>query len=410
MICKSGSYGACVTIPVVLKITSYLSGMSDHPIRSVIIIGPAHPLRSGGLTTFNHRLAREFSLQGFKTAIYSFSLQYPSFLFPGTSQYTDEPAPPDLQIKTVINSVSPMNWWRVGEILRKERPDLIVVRFWIPFMGPALGTILRRVRKNHHTRIICIADNIQPHERRFGDTAMTRYFVKSCDAFVAMSEQVRNDLQLFVTSQPVQLIPHPIYDVFGERVSKNEARAKLGLEPTDKVILFFGFIRKYKGLDMLLEALADPRLKESGIKLLIAGEYYADEAFYTNLMDRLHLRDRILLHTHFIADKDVPIYFGAADVVVQPYRSATQSGVTPAAYHFEVPMIVTDVGGLPEMVPDGKAGIVTTPTVPGLADAIVRFYTYGEAHFIPHLREEKRKYAWSEFVDAVMTLAGKINR
>lgn len=384
--------------------------MSDQPIRSVVIIGPAHPLRSGGLTTFNHRMSREFGEQGVPCTIYSFSLQYPSFLFPGSSQYTDDPAPKGIAIKTLINSVNPFNWWKVGERLRRERPDLIVVRFWIPFMGPALGTILRRVRKNHHTCIICIADNIQPHEKRFGDTAMTRYFVKSCDGFIAMSEQVRNDLQLFVASQQVQLIPHPIYDVFGDRVPKNEARAKLGLEPTDKVVLFFGFIRRYKGLDMLLEALADPRLKESGIKLLIAGEYYADEAFYTSLMDRLHLRDRIMAHTHFIADMDVPIYFGAADVVIQPYRSATQSGVTPAAYHFEVPMIVTNVGGLPEMVPDGKVGIVTAPHAKDIADAILRFYTYGEAHFIPHLREEKRKYAWSGFVQSIMDMAKMIKR
>src|SRR6187402_146789 len=223
--------------------------------KKIAIIGPAHPLR-GGLTTFNHRLAREFLAQGDECVIYSFSLQYPSFLFPGTSQFTDEPAPEGLTIHSIINSVNPLNWIKVGKRIAREKPDIILVRFWIPFMGPALGTILRQVRKNKHTKIICIADNVKPHEVRVGDKIFTRYFLKPCHAFITMSENVLRDLRTYETSKPALFIPHPIYDNFGERISKAEARQHLQIPQDEKIIFFFGFIRKYKGLDLLLEAIA----------------------------------------------------------------------------------------------------------------------------------------------------------
>ncbi|HJW29277.1 MAG TPA: glycosyltransferase, partial [Saprospiraceae bacterium] len=246
----------------------------------IAIIGPAHPLRGGGLTTFNHRLAKEFLNQGNSCVIYSFSLQYPSFLFPGTSQFTDDPAPSGLTIRPVINSVNPFNWVKIGRMIRDEKPDLIIVRFWIPFMGPALGTILRRVRKNRYSRIICIADNVKPHEVRIGDRLLTRYFIKPCQAFITMSENVMKDLRYFEKDKPAILLPHPIYDNFGATIPKQEARQQLGIPSDEKVILFFGFIRKYKGLDLLLEAMSDERIRRAGIKLLIAGEFYADEQWY----------------------------------------------------------------------------------------------------------------------------------
>src|SRR5215831_7506918 len=179
-------------------------------MQKVIIIGPAHPLRGGGITTFNQRLAKEFIDNGDDCSIYSFSLQYPSFLFPGKSQYTDEPAPTDLKILSVINSVNPLNWLEIGNRISKEQPDIVVVRYWLPLMGPALGTILKRIRRNGHTKIVCIADNVIPHEHRPGDKAFTKYFLKQCDAFITMSEKVMTDLLKFVRDKPVKLIPHPL--------------------------------------------------------------------------------------------------------------------------------------------------------------------------------------------------------
>ena len=376
----------------------------------VIIIGPAHPLRGGGLTTFNHRLAKEFMAQGHDCQIYSFSLQYPSFLFPGKSQYSDGPAPEKIIIQSVINSINPFNWIKIGNRLKKEKPDIIVVRFWLPFMGPALGTILKRVRKNKHTKIICLADNVIPHEKRFGDKPFTKYFLKSCDAFITMSEKVLGDLRLFQKIKPATLVPHPLYDNFGEIISKTKARKHLGLPENEKIILFFGFIRKYKGLDLLFEAMADERIKQSGIKLLVAGEFYEDRRAYDEQIAKLGIKDDLILHTDFIPDDKVKNYFCAADVVIQPYRNATQSGVTPLAYHFEVPMIVTNVGGLPALVPHEKAGLVTEPDSKSIADSITRFYQLGEDYFIPHLRNEKQKYSWSKMISSIFQLANDIEK
>jgi glycosyltransferase involved in cell wall biosynthesis len=373
----------------------------------VVIIGPAHPLR-GGLATFNQRLAKEFIDSGHDCSIYSFSLQYPSFLFPGKSQYTDEPAPADITIHTAINSINPLNWIKVGNRLKKTRPDIIVVRYWLPFMGPALGTILRRVKKNKHTRIVCIADNVIPHEKRAGDKAFTRYFLKSCDAFVTMSEKVMSDLRLFEKQKPAQLVQHPLYDSFGLIISKREARQHLNLPEEEKIILFFGFIRKYKGLDLLLDALG--RLKDSNIHLLVAGEFYEDEKAYKEQIARLGINDQLILRTDFIPDSEVKYYLCAADAVVQPYRNATQSGVTPLAYHFERPMIVTNVGGLPALVPHEKAGLVVNPDPGSIAEGILKFYRLGENYFIPHLRSEKLKYSWTNLMNTIFDLANNVKR
>ncbi|MFZ1263346.1 MAG: glycosyltransferase [Chitinophagaceae bacterium] len=374
-----------------------------------IIIGPGHPLR-GGLATFNQRLAKELIQSGHDCTIYSFSLQYPSFLFPGKTQFSDEPQPDDITIHSVINSINPFNWLKIGNRLKKENPDIIIVRFWLPLMGPALGTILRRVRKNKHTRIICIADNVIPHEKRFGDKPFTRYFLKSCDAFITMSEKVMTDLRLFQKTRPARLVSHPLYDNFGAILTKEDARKHLGLPENEKIILFFGFIRKYKGLDILFDAMADERIKQSGIKLLVAGEFYEDAKLYEAQIEKLGIKDQLILKTDFIPDSEVKYFLCAADAVIQPYRNATQSGVTPLAYHFEKPMIVTNVGGLPLLVPDKKVGLVVEPTPAALADGILEFYQLGENYFIPHLRREKQQYSWANMVNTITQLANDIQK
>ncbi len=365
----------------------------------VVIIGPAHPLR-GGLATFNQRLAKQFSDEGHESSIVSFSLQYPGFLFPGTTQYSSDPAPKDVKIHTLINSVNPLNWIITGRKIRKWKPDLVVVRFWLPFMGPALGTILRQVKKNRHTKIVCIADNVIPHEKRPGDQPFTKYFLGSCDAFITMSEKVMQDLRTF-TGKPAKQVQHPLYDNFGTITSKEVARENLRLQKDQKLVLFFGFIRQYKGLDMLFRAMADERIRAAGIRLLVAGEFYEDEQPYHSLVETLGIQDQVILRTNFIPDSEVRNYLCAADCVIQPYRNATQSGVTPLAYHFEKPMIVTNVGGLPALVPHLEVGIVCEPEPASIADAILQFYQLGENYFIPHLRREKEKYSWDKLTEAI---------
>jgi glycosyltransferase involved in cell wall biosynthesis len=373
------------------------------PKKKVVLIGPAHPLR-GGLASYNERLARAFQEDGHQISIYTFSLQYPGFLFPGTTQYSTEPAPTDLDIQVKINSVSPWNWWNVGQALKKQKPDLVVVRYWLPFMGPCLGTILRIIRKNKHTRIVCIADNIIPHEKRPGDQLFTRYFIKSVDAFITMSEKVLSDLKIFARNKPARYIPHPLYDNFGEPMPARSAREILQINVDVPLVLFFGFIRKYKGLDLLFEAIHRLNILQPGhpYRFLIAGEFYEDRKPYDELIEKLQIQDQLILHTDFIPDSSVKTYLCAADVVIQPYRSATQSGVTPLAYHFEVPMIVTNVGGLPALVPNGKVGLVTEPDPDALANAIIEYFKLGKAHFMDGLREEKKKYSWEIMVDALL--------
>ncbi len=374
--------------------------------KNIIIIGPAHPLR-GGLASYDERLARAFQEQGHHASIYTFSLQYPGFLFPGTTQFSTEPKPAGLDIRVLINSINPFNWIITGRKLKKEKPDFIIVRYWLPFMGPCLGTILRIAKKNKHTKVVCIADNIIPHEKRPGDKLFTRYFIKPVDAFITMSQKVMEDLSLFNNRKPSKYVAHPLYDNFGDKIMKEEARHHLGIPAGEKIVLFFGFIRRYKGLDLLFDAISIIRKSAGGtgkIRFLVAGEFYEDRKPYDEQIRKLGIEDALILRTGFIPDSEVKFYLCASDVVIQPYRHATQSGVTPLAYHFEVPMIVTNVGGLPSLVPDQKVGLVAEPNADSIAEKLLEYFRLGTDHFIPFLQEEKKKYSWEVMVQEILAL------
>lgn len=373
---------------------------------NIIIIGPAYPLR-GGLATYDERLARALQAAGDRVRIVTFSLQYPDFLFPGQTQFSTEPGPTDIDIEVSLNSVNPLTWWQVGRRLRRERPDMVIFRFWLPFMGPALGTVARLVRGNGHTRVVAITDNVIPHEKRPGDGPLTRYFLSACDGFVTMSRSVLADLQrLGYASKPALYRPHPLYDNFGPAKPKAEALAMLGLPAQFRYVLFFGFIRAYKGLDILLEAMADPRVATLPVKLIIAGEFYEDAAPYEALIKKHHLESRLVRATDFIPNEQVANYFSAADMVIQPYKNATQSGVSQVAYHFGRPMLVTDVGGLAELIPHGVVGYVVPPTAPAIADALVDFYAHDrEESLAAGVRQEARKFSWEVMVAALKEVA-----
>ena len=374
----------------------------------IIILGSAHPLR-GGLASYNERLAREFVRQGHSVQIYTFSLQYPSFLFPGTSQLSDQPAPDDLYIHVKVNSINPLNWLSVGKEIAKLNADLMIVKFWLPFMGPCLGTISRIVRKNKKTKVISIIDNIIPHEKRVGDFQLAQYFANSVDGFIAMSDSVLVDLQKFDSKKPKVFSPHPLFDNFGEGIKKTEAYEKLGLEINTEYILFFGFIRDYKGLDLLLRAMADERVRNLNIRLIVAGEFYTAAKPYWDLITELNIADKLILRTDFIPDDEVRNYFCAADIVVQPYKHATQSGVTQICYHFDRPMLVTNVGGLPEIVPNGKVGYVVEPEPKAIVDALVDFYAnHREYPMRDAIKTEKKKYAWSEMLNRIFEMYEQI--
>ncbi len=370
----------------------------------VTLVGTAHPFR-GGIAVFIERLARAFKQNKDEVRISTFTLQYPKILFPGETQLSSSPKPTDLDITQEVNSINPFNWIKVGNKIRKEKPDLVIFKYWIPFMGPSLGTIARRIRKNKHTKVIVVVDNIIPHEKRFGDNALNKYFVKSVDAFVAMSQSVLDDLKTFDAQKPKLLSAHPLYDNFGIAKTREEALKALDLDANYNYMLFFGIIRQYKGLDILLKAFAYQRLNNGKNKLIVAGEFYEDDTVYRDLIKKHQLEDSIVLATKFIPDEEVVNYFCAADIIVQPYKHATQSGVTQIAYHFEKPMLVTDVGGLKEIVPHNKVGYVTNPNEQEVADALVDFYGNNRAEeFIAGVKDEKQKYTWQTMIDNIYKL------
>lgn len=368
----------------------------------IIILGPAHPLR-GGIAAFNERLARELQSMGYEVHMETFSLQYPSIFFPGKTQYSDDPKPTDLKVNVGVNSINPINWISTGNRLAKMNADLVICKFWLPFLGPCYGTILRRIKSNGHTKVVSIIDNIIPHEKRPGDKPFAQYFSNTVDRFIVMSRSVEEDMKGFIKDQRVDYLPHPIYDNYGEHIERSEALDYLKLDHSFRYILFFGVIRDYKGLDLLLKAIDDPRLRSMNFKLIVAGEFYGNEDLYRGMIKELNLEDRLVDAMSFVPNDEVKYYFGAADLVVQPYKSATQSGISQIAYHFEVPMVVTRVGGLPEIVPDGVCGYVTDIDATAIATAVFDYYDKEQKEsFQAGLKEVKKSFSWEIFTERLL--------
>ena len=368
----------------------------------IISIGPAYPYR-GGPASFNDRLAQQFYTEGQDVEIFTFSLQYPKLLFPGKTQYTDGPKPKDIKITRMLNSINPFNWIASGLKIKREKPDILLIRFWLPFMGPCFGTIARIAKSNRHTSVICIFDNVIPHEKRTGDKILTSYFTNSIDGAIVMSKTVMDDLKVFREKIPVKLSPHPLFDNYGAPVERSLALAALNLSPDESYLLFFGFIRAYKGLDLLIEAFSDKRLRNRKLKLIIAGEFYEDDIPYKDLIRKHNLENDIIFFDHFIKDNEVHLFFSAADLVVQPYKTATQSGVTQIAFYFEKPMLVTNVGGLKEIVPDGKCGYVVEPKPEFISEAIIDFFDNNrKVQFTEGVKLEKEKFSWEKMTSAIL--------
>lgn len=370
----------------------------------IIIAGTAWPMR-GGIAQFNALLYKYLSA-GHEVKIYSFSKQYPEFLFPGKTQFESgsvSPFPPGKNVIS-INSINPINWIINGFRLAGEKADLVIFRFWLPFFAPAYFTISFLTKLFSKPQILAICDNVIPHEKRFGDRTFTKLFFSQVDKFIVMSKAVGADLKQFNRSKPYKLIPHPVYNIFGEKVDRTEAlkfileNLKLKFEPSDKILLFFGFIRKYKGLEYLIESMK--RLKTENIKLIVAGEFYEEEEKLRNSVLTNELQDNVFFISDYLPDEKIKYLFSACDLVILPYISATQSGIIQAAYNFDKPVIATDVGGLSEVIIDNKTGYIVQPeNGDAISDAVLKFYNENkEAEFTENVKEEKRKYTWEEFV------------
>jgi len=375
---------------------------------NIICIGPAHPLR-GGIANFNTALCTNFIKAGHGASIISFSLQYPRFLFPGKTQFEDGKAPAGIPISSLINSLNPLSWIRTVRAIRSASPGLVVIHHWMPFLSISLGYIVRRLKKKPALPVIAIAHNVIPHEKRIGWKPMSRYLLSACDGYIVLSESLLDDLKIFTDSSRKAFIPHPVYEQFGEAVDRKEAADRLGLDPSLKYLLFFGIIRKYKGLDLLIRAFAEMRYRVPDLRLIVAGEFYAGEKDYMDLINESGLGDRVIVRGHFIPSSKVRLYFSLADLVTQPYRSATQSGVSQVAYHFGVPMLVTDVGGLAEIVPHMKVGYVTPPDEHEIASAITDFFKNERAAFFrENIRTERKRFSWEAMTARILAMAKEV--
>ncbi|MBE6338218.1 MAG: glycosyltransferase [Lentimicrobiaceae bacterium] len=371
----------------------------------IIIVGPSHPYR-GGIAAFTDRLANEFQVEGADVELYTFTLQYPSILFPGKTQYSDAPAPEDIKIFRKINSINPFTWIKTAKEIKAKNPDIVVFAYWMSFFAPCYAQMAKIISKNKNTRCIGLVHNMMPHERSLLDRLLSPCFVKRMHAFAALSKSVLNDVsKLDKKSKPKLFSPHPLYDHYGDREDKAVALSSLYLDDNYNYLLFFGLIREYKGLDLLLKAMSDDRLDNYPLKLIVAGEFYEKKEPYLQMIDNLDIKDRVIICDKYIPDEEVKNFFNLADMVVQPYKSATQSGVTQVAYHFEKPMLVTDVGGLREIVPNGKVGYVVEPEPKKIADAICDFYDNDRKEFFEaNIVEEKKKYEWSKMTETIMKL------
>ena len=374
-------------------------------LEKIVIVGTSHPYR-GGIAAFTDRLATEFVKEGVDIEVVTFKLQYPSFLFPGKTQYSDAKAPAGFLIERKVNSINPLNWIKVGKEIRKKNPDIVIFTYWMSFFAPCFNKIAKVVRRNGYTKCIGLIHNMIPHEKSLLDKIFAPRFVKAMDGFVALSKAVLNDIvTLDKRNKPKIFVPHPLYDHFGEIMDRTEAVKHLDLDPNYRYLLFFGLVRAYKGLDILIDAFADERLRKYPVKLLIAGEFYDDPKSYLEQIEKHGLSDLIIIKNQYISDNEVKYYFNISDIVVQPYKSATQSGVTQVAYHFEKPMLVTNVGGLGEIIPNGKVGYVVEPKPLSVANALVDFYENERYDaFVEGVKEEKKKYQWSNMTDAIKKL------
>ncbi len=365
----------------------------------IIILGTAYPLR-GGIAHYNALLYQELKKKH-SVEVITFKRQYPKLLFPGKTQVETGGELLRVPSEPLVDSINPLNWVAVGKEIRRRRPDLIIMKYWLPFFGPCFGTIARVAKRGTCTKVLYICDNVVPHEKRPGDTIFTRYAFGTGDFFIVQSDAVERDLKALFPSAQYTKVPHPVYNIFGEPVEKAQARKQLGMTD-ERALLFFGYVRAYKGLTVMLHAMKNI-VEKTGAKLLVVGEFYDDREKYMQLIRRLGIEKHVVVNADYVPNERVGLYFSAADVVMLPYTSATQSGIAQIAYNFNKPVIATSVGGLAEVVRDGVTGFVVPPNDPdALALAVERYFAENrEVEFSANVMHEKRKYSWAAMVEAI---------
>lgn len=373
------------------------------------MVGTAYPMR-GGIAQFNALLCAELAKQH-EVRCFSFTRQYPSLFFPGKTQMEEGEDPVPIGATPIVDSVNPATWFAAAREISAWKPDALLFKYWLPFFAPCFGTIARRVKAACGSKVIVICDNVIPHERRPLDGPLTRYMLGAADGFIVMSKTVLADLRRFRPDAPAELAAHPLYTHFGEPMAREDARRRLGWPREGPVLLFFGYIRRYKGLDLLLRAM--PGIHEAtGARLWVLGEFYEDRAYYDGIVKEDRLEEIVTMRGDYVPNEEVGAYFSASDLVVLPYRSATQSGIVQVAFQMERPVVCTRVGGLEEMVRDGETGMLVPPEDrDALAAAVARYFSEGlEGRLAEGVREQKRRMGWSNLAEAVIRLAASNRR
>jgi len=372
---------------------------------NIAYLSTFYPFR-GGIAQFNAKLFREFEKHHDITA-WTFTRQYPNILFPGTSQFvTDDDNPDRINAHRILDTINPFTYWTSASRIAKSKPDLMITKFWMPFFGSSLGQV-SRILKNKGVKNISILDNVKPHEKRPGDDWLINFFLKQNHGFIVMSEAVKNDLLEYKSDAKYKLVPHPLYDHFPSRISRQDACRMLNIDPQRKIILFFGFIRGYKGLDLLIEAME--HLPDDYL-LLIAGEVYGSFDDYERQIREKNLFAKVKLFVRYISDNEVPNFFSAADVCVLPYKTATQSGIVGISYHYELPIIATDVGGLNEMiVPYGTGMMVRKPEQHLISAAIGDYFNMNlRPQFEENIRNYKKIANWEVLAAKILELYDEV--
>ena len=368
----------------------------------IVLVGPFPPFR-GGISDLNAALADHLSKRHEIHAI-NFTTQYPKVLFPGKTQFKKGDSAQEVDSIRCLSSINPFSWRKTAYKIIDIEPDLVLFRFWLPFFAPAFSGVAKKIRKYSDATIMAICDNIIPHEERLLDTRLTKRFFGFIDSFIVLSKKVENELLSFIPEAKYKYSPHPIYSIFNNTLSKEQAKAELKLA-TKKVLLFFGLIREYKGLDILINAMEKIKTELEDYTLLIVGECYENENKYTELIKKAGITDNVKCHYSFIPDNEVGKYFSAADVVVLPYKTASQSGIVQIAYHFDTPVIVSNVGGLPEIVDEGKTGYCVEPSPNAFAKAIKAFYENDNiSEMNSNISEYKSQFSWDAMVKAIEKL------
>jgi len=368
----------------------------------LVLIGPAYPYR-GGIANFVAQTYFHLRERGHTVHIVNFTRQYPDFLFPGKTQYETDSHFSDVPSVRVIDSVWPPSWVQAARVVRRFQPDAVVYNHWMPFFAIAYGKIAVFLRLKKPPIQICLCHNVTPHEKRPGDRLLNKFFLRQMTGYIVLSEAVKQDLQALLPSARIRKVLHPVGETFGGTCPREQARQKLGLPQNKAVLLFFGYVRRYKGLDILLEAFARLIRENQPVHLLIVGEFYEPKRAFEAFIQEKGLTDFVTLVDEFVPNAEVGLYFSAADAVVMPYRSATQSGIIPIAYQFERPVITTNVGGLPDFVEEGRTGFLVPPeNQEALAEGIQLFLEKRNTiPFAENIRRFRRKFSWENVVAAI---------